>query len=175
MLEPLSFILYVAAVDDKMKEIRFSDSINVTVAGPPVRLKSNFTPIYETKKAIFVEWRIESISIFGEVKVTFTSLLDKPKINLDLFNRTGFDFLVLPNQEYTEMLKDQGIPLLRDLKISFVNVTEIGLGYMKFKLQFSLVPEISKGGARLEDLLFVTFPEPDLLFFLPETVTDTIT
>ena len=110
MLELQTLIFYVAAVNEKMKLIRFSDSINVTVVEPPGKLKSNFTPIYETQNAIFVEWRIESISIFGEVKVIFTSLLDIQKINLDLFNRTGFEFQVLPNQEYTEMLKDQGIP-----------------------------------------------------------------
>ena len=113
--------------------------------------------------------------MLGEVKVTFTSLLDQTKINLDAFNASGFEFKVLPNQEYLELLKDQGLPLIRDLNISAANLTEIGFNFVKFQLNFSSVAEMSKGGVGFEDLLFVDFPIAELLHFEPQTVTNPFT
>lgn len=81
---------------------------------------------------IFVEWRIESISLFGEVKVVFTSVLDLQRLNIDLLNKTGFYFKVIENQEYKEMLKESESEVIRDLSIKSLTITQVGFNFIMF-------------------------------------------
>lgn len=110
------------------------------------------------------------MSLLGEVKVEFSSILDWSNIDIQLMNQTGFFFKVFGNKEYHEKDDDIGDIEPRNLEILNATLDRYGFNYMIFKLNFSRVQDISEGGVGYEDIIFADVVKPEIFLFENQTV-----